>query len=75
MRDRSRLYSDIKRISETVLSVRTQCILAKHMRKPKGFDQFCANVGLKINAKLGGRNYSLIAGQIDFISSAPVRMS
>ncbi|RIA88165.1 Piwi domain-containing protein [Glomus cerebriforme] len=71
MRERSKLYSDIKRIAETDLSVPTQCILSKHMRKPKGFEQFCVNVGLKINAKLGGRNCSLSAGQIDFISSAP----
>lgn len=71
MRDRSRLYSDIKRIAETELSVRTQCILSKNMRKQKGFEQFCVNVGLKINAKLGGRNYSLSAGQIDFITSVP----
>jgi len=75
MRDRSRLYSDIKRTAETELSVRTQCILSKNMRKPKGFEQFCVNVALKINAKLGGRNYSLSAGQIDFISSAPVSVN
>jgi hypothetical protein len=44
------------------------------MKKQKGFEQFCVNVGLKMNAKLGGRNYSLSAGQIDFITSAPVSM-
>ncbi|CAB4387407.1 unnamed protein product [Rhizophagus irregularis] len=71
MRERSRLYSDIKRIAETELSIRTQCVLNKNIRKPKGFEQFCVNVGLKINAKLGGRNYSLSTGQIDFVSSVP----
>lgn len=75
MRERSRLYSEIKRIAETELSIRTQCILSKNIRKPKGFEQFCVNVGLKINAKLGGRNYSLSAGQIDFVTSVPVSMN
>lgn len=75
MRERSRLYSDIKRIAETELSIRTQCVLNKNIRKPKGFEQFCVNVGLKINAKLGGRNYSLSTGQIDFVSSVPVSMN
>ena len=74
MRDRSPLYGHIKRIAETVLDVRTQCILSKNMRKQKGFEQFCVNVGLKINAKLGGKNCSLSPGQIPFVSNASVRV-
>jgi eukaryotic translation initiation factor 2C len=72
MRERSRLYSDIKRTAETDLGVRTQCILSKNLRRQKGVEQLCVNLGLKINAKLGGKNCSLSAGQIDFISSVPV---
>ena len=72
MKDRSSLYSDIKRTAETVLGVRTQCVLSRNLRKPKGLEQFCVNLGLKINAKLGGKNCSLSAGQIDFITSVPV---
>ena len=72
MGGRSPLYGDIKRTAETDLGVRTQCVLSKNLRKPKGLEQFCVNLGLKINAKLGGKNCSLSAGQIDFISSVPV---
>ena len=59
MRERSRLYSEIKRVAETILGVHTQCLLSKHLRKPRGVDQLCANLGLKINGKLGGKNCSL----------------
>ncbi|CAI2189936.1 18841_t:CDS:10, partial [Funneliformis geosporum] len=40
-------------IHKTNVSVRTQCMLAKHLRKRQN-EQFCVNLGLKINAKLGG---------------------
>ncbi|CAI2173640.1 5374_t:CDS:10 [Funneliformis geosporum] len=70
MQERSRLYAGIKRVGETDLGVRTQCMLAKHMRKRQN-EQFCVNLGLKINAKLGGRNFTLTPGQMDFIASAP----
>ncbi|CAI2165391.1 7296_t:CDS:10 [Funneliformis geosporum] len=70
MQDRSPLYAEIKRVGETDLGVRTQCVLAKNVRKRQN-EQFCVNLGLKINAKLGGRNFSLTPGQMDFISSAP----
>ncbi len=70
MRERSPLYNDIKRIAETDMGVRTQCMLSRHLRRCQ--EQYCVNLGLKINAKLGGKNYSLSAGQIDFISSVPV---
>ena len=54
MRERSPLYNDIKRIAETDLGVRTQCMLSRHLRKRQ--EQYCVNLGLKINAvklKLG----------------------
>ena len=72
MKEKSSLYSVIKRIAETDLGVRTQCILSKNLRKQKGAEQLCVNIGLKINAKLGGKNCSLSTGEIPFISSAPV---
>jgi len=47
-------YSEIKRASDCNLGLPTQCVLLKHVE----FDpspQYLANVGLKINQKLGGR--------------------
>ena len=70
MRERSPLYNDIKRIAETDMGVLTQCMLSRHLRKRQ--EQYCVNLGLKINVKLGGKNFSLSPGQIDFISSVPV---
>jgi hypothetical protein len=52
------LYAEIKRVSDTVLGIPTQCILGKHTRRPS--KQYCANVSLKINAKLGGVNAELV---------------
>jgi hypothetical protein len=51
MRER---YKDIKRIVDTELGLRTQCVLSRHIRRPK--EQYCVHLGLKINAKLGGKN-------------------
>ncbi|GBC16598.2 Piwi domain-containing protein [Rhizophagus irregularis DAOM 181602=DAOM 197198] len=63
------LYAEIKRVSDTVIGVATQCVQIKHTRKTK--KQYCANVCLKINVKLGGMNSSLSPEQISFISDRP----
>ncbi|XP_047068378.1 protein argonaute 1A-like [Lolium rigidum] len=48
------LYGDLKRICETDIGLVSQCCLSKHvLRKNK---QYLANVALKINVKMGGRN-------------------
>lgn len=52
------LYAEIKRIGDTVLGVATQCLQVKHTYQPK--KQYCANVCLKINAKLGGVNSFIV---------------
>lgn len=52
------LYAEIKRVGDTVLGVPTQCIQVKHTFQPK--KQYCANVCLKINAKLGGVNSFIV---------------
>lgn len=51
-------YDDIKRKSalELPVAVTTQCCLLKNIFKPRGVDQYCGNLMLKINAKLGGIN-------------------
>ncbi|KAL2899394.1 Protein argonaute 2, partial [Bienertia sinuspersici] len=47
----------IKWVSETKIGVLTQCCLSK--MASKGQDQYLANLGMKINAKLGGSNVEL----------------
>jgi eukaryotic translation initiation factor 2C len=62
------LYAEIKRIGETVIGIPTQCMLHKHVGKANR--QYCANLLLKINSKLGGINQSL-RNQMPFISEKP----
>jgi eukaryotic translation initiation factor 2C len=39
--------------------VPTQCLQSKKLQSDRGLDQYCANVSMKINAKLGGINVSI----------------
>nr|DAD32509.1 TPA_asm: hypothetical protein HUJ06_011360 [Nelumbo nucifera] len=48
------LYGEFKRKCDTKLGMISQCCLAKNVSKPH--KQYLANVALKINAKVGGRN-------------------
>ncbi|CAG8663706.1 17322_t:CDS:10 [Rhizophagus irregularis] len=63
------LYAEIKRISDTVIGIATQCIQSKHTNKP--VKQYCANVCLKMNIKLGGENSFLIPEHIQFLVDEP----
>ncbi|KAJ3073654.1 argonaute 1 [Podochytrium sp. JEL0797] len=63
------LYAEIKRVSDTVIGLATQCIQAKHMFAAKR--QYCANVCLKMNVKLGGMNSFLSNAQLPFVSDRP----
>ncbi|CAB4404415.1 unnamed protein product [Rhizophagus irregularis] len=63
------LYAEIKRVSDTIIGVPTQCIQRAHLKDPKV--QYCANVCLKINVKLGGMNSSLLPKHIKFVDDAP----
>ena len=56
-------------MSDTVIGVATQCVQKKHTMRPN--KQYCANVCLKINVKLGGMNSFLKAQDIPFISDRP----
>ncbi|KAL0905376.1 hypothetical protein M5K25_023791 [Dendrobium thyrsiflorum] len=66
------LYGDLKRICETELGLVSQCCLAKHVYKLNR--QYLANVALKINVKVGGRNTVLadaISRRIPLVSDKP----
>ncbi|KAF9081951.1 Eukaryotic translation initiation factor 2C [Mortierella sp. AD031] len=60
------LYAEIKRVSDTVIGIPTQCVQMSHTRVPK--KQYCANVCLKINVKLGGMNSFLSPNQTPFLT-------
>ncbi|XP_060171166.1 protein argonaute 1-like [Lycium barbarum] len=66
------LYGDLKRICETDLGIVSQCCLTKHVFKMS--KQYLANVSLKINVKVGGRNTVLvdaISRRIPLVSDRP----
>ncbi|KAF9976844.1 Eukaryotic translation initiation factor 2C [Actinomortierella ambigua] len=63
------LYAEIKRVSDTVIGISTQCVQMSHARNPK--KQYCANVCLKMNVKLGGMNSFLPPAQTPFLSQKP----
>nr|CAB3459881.1 unnamed protein product [Digitaria exilis] len=67
------LYGDLKRICETDLGLVSQCCLTKHVFKANK-QQYLANVALKINVKVGGRNTVLVdalARRIPLVSDRP----
>ncbi|PKY23704.1 Piwi-domain-containing protein [Rhizophagus irregularis] len=66
---KSDLYAEIKRVSDTVIGIATQCILSINIRRAK--KQYCANVCLKMNVKLGGENSFLIPEHIQFVADQP----
>ncbi|XP_047315184.1 protein argonaute 1-like isoform X2 [Impatiens glandulifera] len=66
------LYGDLKRICETDLGIVSQCCLTKHVFKMS--KQYLANVALKINVKVGGRNTVLLdalSRSIPLVSDRP----
>uniref|UniRef100_A0A2N9G3P1 Piwi domain-containing protein n=1 Tax=Fagus sylvatica TaxID=28930 RepID=A0A2N9G3P1_FAGSY len=66
------LYGDLKRICETELGLISQCCLTKYVFKSNR--QYLANVSLKINVKMGGRNTVLLdalSWRIPLVSDIP----
>lgn len=59
-------YALVKQAGDSVLGVRTQCFAADkagvgiNARPPRGRLQYCANIAMKINAKMGGVNVKLV---------------
>ncbi|KAK7263091.1 hypothetical protein RJT34_30675 [Clitoria ternatea] len=67
------LYGDLKRICETDLGLISQCYLTKHVFKVNR--QYLANVALKINVKMGGRNKVLLdalSWRIPLVNDIPI---
>lgn len=63
------LYAEIKRVCDTVIGVASQCIQSKFTNRTQ--IQYCANVCLKINAKLGGINSFINPNNMKFIAEEP----
>eukprot|EP00644_Phytophthora_capsici_P007207 jgi/Phyca11/566737/estExt2_Genewise1.C_PHYCAscaffold_220354 len=61
-------YGRIKRMSDTVLGIPSQCVVAANLRK--GNPQICANICLKMNMKLSGKN-SVLRDPLPLISTQP----
>ncbi|KAF9156218.1 argonaute 1, partial [Linnemannia schmuckeri] len=63
------LYAEIKRVTDTVLGVASQCVQVAHARQAK--KPYLANVCLKMNVKLGGINSAFGANMAPFITDKP----
>ncbi|RIA92803.1 Piwi domain-containing protein [Glomus cerebriforme] len=66
----SPLYGEVKMVADTKIGIVTQCILADKLRNPNN-KSLWANIGLKINAKLGGHNCNLIKEELSTIGKVP----
>lgn len=65
------LYSEIKRAMNTEIGCASQCLVLSKVANPKGLAQYCGNVCLKLNAKLGGANVFLPSTYLQFITKQP----
>ncbi|KAK9852837.1 hypothetical protein WJX84_011569 [Apatococcus fuscideae] len=72
------LYKEVKRATDSYQGIPSQCFVADKAGiagRPKQGNaraQYCANLAMKINAKLGGRNWSLLRQcEIPSIASEP----
>ncbi|KAI9293825.1 Piwi-domain-containing protein [Neoconidiobolus thromboides FSU 785] len=65
----SELYGAIKSAAELKIGVMTQCVQAKKVERPD--KQYCANVCLKVNAKLGGINAAMHENDLGGINKIP----
>jgi hypothetical protein len=63
------LYAEIKRVGDTVIGVVTQCVQSRHIIYAR--KQYCTNICLKINVKLGGMNSFINPSQMSFITQRP----
>lgn len=59
-------YALVKQAGDSLIGIRTQCFAAdkagmgRNARPPKGRLQYCANIAMKVNTKMGGVNVKLV---------------
>ncbi|CAG8529628.1 8457_t:CDS:10 [Cetraspora pellucida] len=68
--DDEKRYRAIKYTADTVLGVPSQCVQVDKVGKTS--KQYCANIALKMNLKLGGTNQSLEDAEIPLFAKEPV---
>ncbi|KAF8208188.1 argonaute-like protein [Mycena galopus ATCC 62051] len=68
------IYAGVKHLADSYLDVATVCVHSSKIRKEKGQLQYFANVALKVNIKMGGRNHGLDAQSMAWLSQAPTMM-
>lgn len=54
--DNMTIYKHIKYLGDVKYGILTVCVVGSKLSNPKGQDMYIANVALKFNLKLGGRN-------------------
>lgn len=70
--DDEKRYRAIKYTTDTIIGVPSQCVQLDKVYKTS--KQYCANVALKINLKLGGTNQSLEETEIPQLTKEPVML-
>lgn len=68
------VYAGLKHLCDVWLDVPTVCVQSSKIRKEKGQIQYFANVGLKLNMKLGGVNHSLDEGSLSILKKTPTML-
>ncbi|KAG1736714.1 Piwi domain-containing protein [Suillus lakei] len=63
------IYHAIKSFGDVIAGLPTQCVRENKIERAN--DQYCANLGMKINAKLGGTNSMPRSGALEKLMSAP----
>ncbi|KIK45842.1 hypothetical protein CY34DRAFT_22361 [Suillus luteus UH-Slu-Lm8-n1] len=63
------IYHAIKSFGDVIAGFPTQCVRENKIERAN--DQYCANLGMKINAKLGGVNSLPKSGALEKLVSAP----
>lgn len=66
-------YTEVKRASDSYLGIPSQCFAANKAKigefNPRGREQYLANIGMKVNAKLNGTNVVLSKSLFPWMNS------